>query len=87
MSYANLTISDSNAVKRYLHKVRYNQSLLALKNYPSSFSGNILDFGGGNGELCKYIYARFPEARIVLYELTPSLREEAVNNLKGLFAN
>jgi len=82
MSYAGLTIKDSNVIKRYLHRNRYRQALTGLRNYPPSFSGNILDFGGGNGELCKYIYGKFPNAKIVLYELTPSIRAEAIDNLK-----
>jgi SAM-dependent methyltransferase len=41
----------------------------------------VLDFGAGNGELCKLIALRFPKAKIVCYEPTPHLMEEARENL------
>lgn len=83
MSYADITVKDKNAIKRYLHRKRYRQALLAVKEVPFNFSGNILDFGGGNGEFCKYIFSMFPDSNTVLYEPTPSIREEAAGNLIG----
>lgn len=44
----------------------------------------ILDFGAGNGELCKLIALQFPKAKIVCYEPTPSLMAEAKENLADL---
>ena len=82
MCYANVTIKDKNIIKRHLQKKRYKHALLSLKNLPSSFSGNILDYGGGNGELCKYIFDMFPNTKIILYEPASALREEAIYNLK-----
>ena len=43
----------------------------------------IVDFGAGNGELCKHLSGRFPKAKILCYEPHPELREQARQNLEG----
>ena len=80
--YANVTINDKNIFKRNLQKTRYRHALLALKELSPSFSGNILDYGCGNGQLCKYISESFPVADLTMYEPASELREEAAGNLK-----
>jgi len=81
--YANVTVHDSNIFKRNLQKIRYSHALLALKKFPPSFCGTILDYGGGNGELCKYISRKFPDAKLTMYEPASDLREEAAGNLEN----
>jgi SAM-dependent methyltransferase len=80
--YANVTIRDPNIIKRKLHRIRYGHALLSMKKFPDSFSGNIFDYGGGNGELCKYIISGFPGTSITMYEPAPDIRSEAVSNLE-----
>ena len=82
MSYADITINDKSRVKSWLHKKRYTQALHAVREFPFNFAGNILDFGGGSGEFCKYILNALPDSTPVLYEPTPSLRKEALSNLE-----
>ncbi|MBN1298085.1 MAG: methyltransferase domain-containing protein, partial [Actinobacteria bacterium] len=60
---------------------RYRQALISVREVPFNFKGNILDYGGGSGEFCKYILKSFPYANVVLYEPTPSIRQEAIKNL------
>jgi hypothetical protein len=81
MSYADITINDKSRIKSWLHRKRYMQALYAVREVPFNFSGSILDFGGGSGEFCKYILKALPDSMPVLYEPTPSLRQEASVNL------
>jgi len=81
MSYSDITINDKSRVKSWLHKKRYRQALISVNEIPFNFAGSILDFGGGNGEFCKYILNKFTGSSIVLYEPTPSIREEGSVNL------
>lgn len=82
MSYADITINDKSRIKSWLHKKRYAQALYALKEVPFNLNGSILDFGGGSGEFCKYLLKALPDSTPVLYEPTPSLRQEASVNLQ-----
>lgn len=79
MSYSAITFKDKNPIKRWLQMRRLLTALkLAEKlSTPSA----ICDFGAGNGELCKLLAARYPNAKIICYEPTPDLLAEAKLNL------
>ncbi len=79
--YASITTDDSNPVKRLLQRRRLAHSLRSLKSLPENFTGKILDFGAGSGQLCQQMALRFPQACIVCYEPVPSLCEEAAESL------
>ena len=83
VDYAKLTTNDRNPIKRNLQKLRLAHSLHALRELPVDFSGKILDFGAGNGELCKQISSRFPQSQLVCYEPAPMLRKQALQNTQG----
>lgn len=80
--YADVTIKDRNIIKRKLHRIRYKHAIIPLKKYPHNFSGNILDYGGGNGQLCRYISSILPYSNITMYEPSPDIRSEAISNLE-----
>ena len=82
MAYSDITFHDKNPVKRWLQRSR-----LVAATLIGAGSVNpqcILDFGAGNGELCKRLALQFPNAKIVCYEPTPSLMAEALENLANL---
>lgn len=82
MTYSDITFKDKNPIKRWLQSRRL---VVASRIADGRFSPKcILDFGAGNGELCKLITVQFPEAKIVCYEPTPSLMAEAKENLVDL---
>ncbi len=83
VDYAKLTTNDRNPIKRNLQKLRLAHSLRVLNELPANFSGKILDFGAGNGELCKQIGLRFPQSQLVCYEPAPKLRKQALQNTQG----
>jgi SAM-dependent methyltransferase len=56
----------------------------ALSVHGERFAGNVLDYGGGNGELTRMIAGRFPNARVVYYEPSPEMFVEAKEKLDGL---
>jgi SAM-dependent methyltransferase len=82
MAYSDITFNDRNFIKRWLQFRR----LVVAVNLPNRELSPemILDFGAGNGELCKLIAWRFPSAKIICYEPTPFLLAEARENLKHL---
>lgn len=84
MTYADLTIKDKNFIKRYLQKKRLTDAISTIDSLSKDFYGLILDFGGGDGELCRQIASRFEKAKIYCYEPSPELLEEAKDNLKGI---
>lgn len=79
MAYSDITFNDKNPIKRWLQKSRLISAtrILDKKINPKC----ILDFGAGNGELCKLIAMRYPNANIFCYEPAPSLMLEAKENL------
>jgi SAM-dependent methyltransferase len=82
MPYSDITFNDKNPVKRWLQRRR-----LATASRCANGRLNpqcVLDFGAGNGELCKLIALQFPTAKIVCYEPTPRLMAEAKENLADL---
>jgi trans-aconitate methyltransferase len=78
-SYSDLTFSDPNPIKRFLQRSRLTHAMRMARRVPAPRT--ILDFGAGNGELCKYLRSAFPHARILCYEPAPQLLEEARENL------
>jgi SAM-dependent methyltransferase len=82
MSYADITFKDRNPIKRWLQSSRLAVAcgIADVRLNPQC----VLDFGAGNGELCKLIATQFPKAKIVCYEPTPSLMAEAKENLANL---
>ena len=84
LRYAGMTVGDRNPVKRYLQRRRLRDAVGVLAGLDGDFSGEVLDFGGGSGELSKMLAARFPGARVLCYEPMPGIFEEAARNLAGL---
>lgn len=82
MSYARKTFSDSNAVKRFFQRRRLKDALRLVE--PGRAPNTIVDFGAGNGELCKSLAKTFPGSRLVCYEPHPELLDQARQNLAGL---
>ncbi len=82
MAYSDITFKDKNRIKRWLQQRRL---VVATRIADGRFSPQcVLDFGAGNGELCKLIALKFPRAKIICYEPTQSLMEEAKENLADL---
>ena len=84
MRYTGITVGDKNPVKRYLQRRRLRDAVSVLAHSDENFSGTILDFGGGSGELSKMLATRFPNAGVFCYEPMPGIFEEARRNLAGL---
>ncbi|POR11614.1 class I SAM-dependent methyltransferase [Diaphorobacter sp. LR2014-1] len=82
MAYSDITFKDKNPIKRWLQSRRL---VVASRIADRSLNPQcVLDFGAGNGELCKLIALQFPKAKIVCYEPTSSLMAEAKDNLADL---
>lgn len=84
IDYAKITTRDRNPLKRLLQRNRLADALRPLRDLPPDFSGTVLDFGAGNGELCKQIHARWSGAQLVCYEPVENLRRQAEANLAGM---
>lgn len=82
MAYSDITFNDKNPVKRWLQQRRLVVATSLAE--PQSNPRCIVDFGAGNGELCKLIASKFSRAGIVCYEPAPSLMVEASENLTDL---
>ncbi len=79
MSYSDATFADRNPIKRWLQSRRL---LAAVRQADAAAEPRrILDFGAGNGELCKQLATRFPHAQLICYEPAPFLMAEARSNL------
>ena len=82
MAYSDITFKDKNPIKRWLqHRRLVGATRIAEARLNPRC---ILDFGAGNGELCKLIAVQFPKTTIICYEPTPSLMAEAKDNLADL---
>ncbi|CAA9492557.1 MAG: hypothetical protein AVDCRST_MAG05-1969 [uncultured Rubrobacteraceae bacterium] len=84
MRYSDKTFNDRNPVKRFVQRRRLGDALSVLDGLGEDFSGRVLDFGGGSGELSAAVAGRFPGAEVVCYEPTPSILREAEESLSGL---
>jgi len=82
MAYSDITFQDKNPIKRWIQQRRL---VVATRVADGTFHPQcVLDFGAGNGELCKLIALQFPKAKIICYEPTQSLMDEAKENLADL---
>ncbi len=77
MAYADLTTNDPHHLKRWVHRRRLASALSLVEP-----RGTVLDFGGGNGELCKHL-ATTPEIKVICYEPSSQLYAEAAANLSN----
>lgn len=84
VDYAKITTHDRNPVKRLLQSNRLDDGLRVLSGVEKDFAGKVLDFGAGNGELCKRIHQRLPKAQLICYEPVENLRKQASAHLKEI---
>src|SRR5690625_260670 len=86
MSYANLTISDKNPIKRWLQRRRFDDALKALdRAAPAPAPLKVMDYGAGNGELIRQL-AELRPIEATVFEPTPTLMKEARQHLSHLDA-
>jgi SAM-dependent methyltransferase len=83
IKYADITINDSNPIKRKLQYIRLSHSIKLFKHLPRNFSGSILDIGTGDATLSKQIAEIWPDADIFAYEPAVELREQARKNARN----
>lgn len=77
-----MTFKDRNPVKRLIQRHRIADAIsLGAQKFPVA---QIVDFGAGNGELCRLLPAAIPGAKITCYEPHPMLIEQARERLKGI---
>jgi SAM-dependent methyltransferase len=84
LTYADLTTSDPNPVKRWIQGRRLSDALKFLRDADAVEGARILDFGSGDGELVRRIgrrWARPIEAWV--YEPSSMRMAEARRNLEG----
>src|SRR5262245_25703574 len=81
MPYVDITVNDPNPIKRWIHRRRFRDALAVLDSRSSNRAVEILDFGGGDGELLRQCLQSRPEVSVTLYEPTSSLRKEAEEKL------
>jgi SAM-dependent methyltransferase len=78
-TYSSLTFADGNPIKRWLQRSRLTAAVrMAQRLHPPR---TILDFGAGNGELCKLLRSTYPHSQVLCYEPAPTLMAEAKENL------
>ena len=81
MSYTKKTSEDTSRVKRFYQSSRLKD---AIRLAPGRDDPElIVDFGAGNGELCKHLSGRFLKAEILCYKPHPEFQEQARQNLDG----
>lgn len=73
-SYAALTRDDPNPLKRAVQGRRLAD---ALKLAAGLTPGLVVDYGGGDGALCRSAAELWPQARILCFEPAPQLAEQA----------
>ncbi|MEH6582038.1 MAG: class I SAM-dependent methyltransferase [Halioglobus sp.] len=73
MNYSDITINDPNRIKRYLQQSRYRTAVDVYPKHPHR--KQVLDFGGGDGELCLQLSAKDQESSFLCYE--PALHMQA----------
>src|SRR5918997_1631267 len=84
MRYSEKTTQDRNPLKRFVQRRRLADALSTLRHLDPGFSGRLLDYGAGGGELTGMLARRFPASNVVCYEPEPDLFEEAKEDLAGL---
>jgi ubiquinone/menaquinone biosynthesis C-methylase UbiE len=79
MNYSDITVNDPNFIKRYLQRSRLND---AVKLYPSNNrNSTVLDFGGGDGELCLRLINIDPNSNFICYEPSESMYQQAQSKI------
>ena len=79
MNYADITLNDPNFIKRYLQRSRFNS---ALKLYPTiDLPIKVLDFGGGDGELCLRLNSIDGRSNYTCYEPSQNMYQQAQQKL------
>ena len=82
MNYSDLTFNDKNPIKGWLHRRRLVVAIRLANKMPKPQV--ILDFGSGDGEMCKHIVKYYPSAKIICYEPAPEFMLQAKENLAHL---
>ncbi|HZJ95839.1 MAG TPA: class I SAM-dependent methyltransferase [Thiopseudomonas sp.] len=81
MNYSEITINDPNPIKRFLQKSRFNK---ALRLYPSKHrSQKVLDFGGGDGELCLRLAGLDASSEYICYEPSIAMYQQAQSKISN----
>jgi len=81
MNYSNITINDPNFIKRFLQRSRFTD---AIKLYPTqSKILKVLDFGGGDGELCLRLLEVDSDSNYICYEPAEDMNKQAKQKLSG----
>jgi SAM-dependent methyltransferase len=83
MAYADHTFKDKNPVKSWLQQQRLVTALNLAKGREKPVK-RMLDFGAGDGELCKQFAHKYDKSTLFCYEPTPALLDEARKNLAVL---
>src|SRR5688500_9971258 len=73
-SYAALTRDDPNPLKRAVQGRRLADALRLAADLAPSL---VVDYGGGDGALCRAAATLWPQARLVCFEPAPPLAAEA----------
>ncbi len=82
MKYSDITLNDPNVINRFLQRSRFKG---ALSFFPLSFSSStVLDFGGGDGELCIQLARNNVSSNIVCYEPTEYISKQAEERTQGI---
>ena len=85
LTYADLTTSDPNPVKRWIQGRRLSDALRFVRDTDAAEGARILDFGSGNGELVRRIAKKCERPiQAWVYEPSPMRMTEARRNLEGL---
>jgi SAM-dependent methyltransferase len=75
MNYSDITINDPNFIKRYLQKSRFTD---AVSFFPTKLEGcSVLDFGGGDGELCLQLSSQCVNSTFTCYEPADEMYKQA----------
>lgn len=80
MSYETITINDPNPIKRWFQRRRFHDALRFWEN--SDEEVNVLDFGGGDGELLRLLAVN-PAIRASIYEPVAPLMDQAKQKLSN----
>jgi SAM-dependent methyltransferase len=81
-TYADLTVRDRSAVKRWVQRRRLRDALRPLHHCDGGERLRVLDYGAGNGELVRQI-AALRDVEAWVFEPTPELMAEARAHLAG----
>lgn len=81
MKYSDITVNDPNVAKRYLQRSRFRT---AVALYPEHHRPmQVLDFGGGDAELCLQLAAEDRESSFICYEPAQSMRAQAAARIRS----